>query len=151
MVDKSVEIKLSSERNPVDALVEAFAGAERSIDAAVYKFNLRTIFKALNEALDRGVAVRLVVDKWLIDCEKDGLIWQLAKKMGGATVRKWTGDKLHAKLAIIDDRHVLSGSYNWTKAAKKKNTELLLRFDDPASVGRFNKLFEDLWKDAEEL
>ena len=151
MADQSVEIKLSSERNPADALVEAFADAKQSIDASVYKFNLRKVFKALKEALDRGVAVRLVVDKWLIDCEKDGFTRKLAKKKGRATVRKWTGDKLHAKLVIIDDRHVLSGSYNWTKAAKKKNTELLLRFEDPASVGRFTKLFEDLWKDAEEL
>ena len=44
MTDRPVEIKLSSERNPVDALVEAFAGAERSIDAVVYKFNLSAIF-----------------------------------------------------------------------------------------------------------
>ncbi len=150
MADRSVEIKLSNECNPADALAEAFAEAERSIDAAVYKFSLCTIFKALEEALDRGVAVCLVVDKRLIDCETDGYTGKLANKKAGATVRKWIGDKLHAKFVIIDDRQVLSGSYNWTKSAEK-NTELLLRFDDPASVGRFTNLFKDLWNDAEEL
>jgi phosphatidylserine/phosphatidylglycerophosphate/cardiolipin synthase-like enzyme len=150
MADRSVEITLSSERKPVDALTEAFAAAERSIDAAVYKFSLRTVFVALEEALDRGVAVRLVVDKRLIDCETAGFAGRLAKKKGRVTVRKWPGDKLHAKLVIIDDRQVLSGSYNWSKSAEK-NTELLLCFDDSPSVGRFASLFEDLWKDAEEL
>jgi len=150
MADRSVEVTLSSERNPADALTEAFAGAERSIDAVVYKCSLSTIFKALEEALDRGVAVRLVVDKRLIDRETDGFVGKLAKKMFGATVRKWIGDKLHAKFVIIDDRQVLSGSYNWTKSAEK-NTELLLRFDDPTSVERFTILFEGLWKDADNV
>ena len=150
MVDRPVEITLSSERSPSDALTEAFAEAERSIDAAVYKFSLHSIFMALEDALDRGVAVRLVVDKRLIDCETDGFARRLARKKGRVTVRKWPGDKLHAKLVIVDDRRVLSGSYNWTKSAEK-NTELLLWFDDSPSVGRFAGLFEDLWKDAEEL
>ena len=150
MADQSVKVTLSNERNPADALTEAFAGAERSIDAAVYKFSLSTIFKALEEALDRGVAVRLVVDKRLIDRETDGYVWNLTKKKAGVTVRKWIGDKLHAKFVIIDDRQVLSGSYNWTKSAEK-NTELLLRFDDPASVERFTILFEGLWKDADNV
>ncbi len=150
MADQSVKVTLSDERNPADALTEAFAGAERRIDAAVYKFSLSTIFRALEEALDRGVAVRLVVDKRLIDRETDGFVGKLAEKKAGVTVRKWIGDKLHAKFVIIDDRQVLSGSYNWTKSAEK-NTELLLRFDDPASVERFTILFEGLWKDADNV
>lgn len=150
MADGLVEVTLSNERNPADALTQAFARAERSIDAVVYKFSLSTIFKALEEALDRGVAVRLVVDKKLIDRETDGFTAKLAKNKVGVTVRKWIGDKLHAKFVIIDDRQVLSGSYNWTKSAEK-NTELLLRFDDPASVARFTNLFKDLWKDADKV
>jgi phosphatidylserine/phosphatidylglycerophosphate/cardiolipin synthase-like enzyme len=151
MADQSVEIALSSERNPAEVLVEAFAKAERSIDAAVYKFNLRKVFKALEAALDRGVAVRLVVDRWLIDREEDGFALRLANNDRRATVKKWTGGKLHAKLVIIDDRQVLSGSYNWTKSAKRKNTELLLHFNDPATARRFTTLFETLWTDAEVL
>ena len=150
MADRSVKITLSSERKPSEALTAAFARAERSIDASVYKFSRRAIFKALEEALDRGVTVRLVVDKRQIDGESDGFAGELAKRNAGATVRKWIGDKLHAKLVIIDDRQVLSGSYNWTKSAEK-NTELLLCFDDRASVGCFINLFEELWEDAEEL
>ncbi len=150
MADRSVEINLSSKRSPGDALVKAFAKAERRIDAVVYKFNMPKTFKALEKALGRGVALRLVVDSWLIDDEKNGFTRKLAEEKG-AKVRKWTGGKLHVKLVIIDDRHVLSGSYNWTRAAKTTNTELLMRFDDPAIVGRFTKLFKDLWKGAEKL
>jgi phosphatidylserine/phosphatidylglycerophosphate/cardiolipin synthase-like enzyme len=150
MADRSVEIGLSSERNPADVLVDAFAKAERSIDAAVYKFNLRKVFEALKAALDRGVVVRLVVDKWLIEREADGFVRKLAENRKGAEVRTWTGGKLHAKLVVVDDRYVLSGSYNWTKSAAKKNTELLLRFADPADVRRFATVFETLWTDAEE-
>ena len=150
MADRSVEINLSSKRSPGDALVKAFAKAERRIDAVVYKFNMPKTFKALEKALGRGVALRLVVDSWLIDDEKNGFTRKLAEEKG-AKVRKWIDAKLHVKLVIIDDRHVLTGSYNWTRAAKKKNTEFLLRFDDQEIGGAFGKLFEDMWKSADRL
>ena len=151
MADRSVKIQLSGERNPAGALVEAIAGAVRCIDAVVYKFDLPEIFKAFEEALDRGIAVRLVVDKRLIDRDKKNGFTRMLAEKSGATVKKWTGGKLHAKFVIIDGRQVLSGSYNWTESAKERNTELLLCFDDEANVARFITLFNDLWTDPKAL
>lgn len=148
---RPIEIKLSSEINPVDTLKEGFAGAAKTIDAVVYKFNQPQIFKALKKALDRGVKVRLVVDSWLIDYEKKGFTWKLVKKKRGAKVKMWTSDKLHVKFVIIDGQDALFGSYNWTKSAKKKNTEMLLRTDNKKIVKPFTKMFKRLWKDAEKV
>lgn len=46
-------------------------------------------------------------------------------------VKEWTQGKLHAKLLIIDESSVLTGSYNWTKSAEGDNVELMLEFTAP--------------------
>jgi phosphatidylserine/phosphatidylglycerophosphate/cardiolipin synthase-like enzyme len=154
MTDQSVEIMLSSQRSPADALVDAFAKSKKSIDAVVYKFSDPEIFAALVAAVEGQdeVALRLLVDRRLIDGKRKkwGLAQKLAGLNGDVQVRKWSGHKLHAKFVIIDDRHVFSGSFNWTKGGRE-NTELLLDFDDPQSVLNFTYLFEDLWKDSKKL
>jgi len=153
MTDKPVEIKLSSQRNPADELVDAFAKSKQSIHAVVYKFSEPKIFEALMAAIEGkdAVAVRLVIDKQLLHRGKGaGFIQKLTDHKGNVKVRKWSGHKLHAKFVIIDNQRVFSGSYNWTKGGQQ-NTELLLDFDDPAGVGRFAKLFKDLWKGAKKL
>jgi len=153
MTDQSVDIKLSSQRNPADELVDAFAKAKQSIHAVVYKFSEPKIFDALMAAIEGkdAVEVRLVIDRKLLHRNKGaGFIQALIDHKGDVKVRKWSGQKLHAKFVIIDNQRVFSGSYNWTKGGQE-NTELLLDFDDPASVGRFAELFKGVWKGAKKL
>ena len=148
-----VEINLSCGKahNPSEEIAGAFVASKRSIDAVVYKFDDIDIYNALETAIRNGVVVRIVFDKTLVKKDEKGFIRKLAKQRKGVSVRKWPRKKMHAKFAVIDSRCVLSGSYNWSESAKKKNTELVLRFEDAESVVRFGNLFEKLWKNAEEL
>ena len=54
--------------------------------------------------------------------------------------------KLHAKCLIIDRQRVLSGSFNWTDSAAERNIELLISFQNSATVKDFTALFERLWE-----
>ena len=49
----------------------------------------------------------------------------------------------HNKFAIFDDKHVVSGSYNWTSNASQHNSENCLFFDQPQK--EYSKRFEYLW------
>lgn len=48
----------------------------------------------------------------------------------------------HNKVMIIDDRIVITGSFNFTKAAEEKNAENLLIIDSPALAAKYVANFE---------
>ena len=54
---------------------------------------------------------------------------------------------MHNKFAIIDNRILLTGSYNWTFSANHRNDENLMVIDDPEIIARYQNQFEKLWFD----
>lgn len=49
----------------------------------------------------------------------------------------------HNKFAVFDNRHMVTGSYNWTTAATKYNSENCIFLTTPAQ--EYSKRFEYLW------
>jgi len=116
----------------------------------VYKFDNKTILKAIEQAVARGVTVRLLVDG--SEAKRKRSQAQDAKK-AGAEVRRWKPKKgkLHAKCLIIDGSRVLTGSFNWTDSASESNVELLLFSDDAPVAQEFQEVFERLWEQGKPL
>jgi len=54
---------------------------------------------------------------------------------------------MHNKFAIIDNRILLTGSYNWTFSANHRNDENLMVINDPVVISRYQNYFEKLWFD----
>jgi len=53
---------------------------------------------------------------------------------------------MHNKYAVIDGKTVITGSFNWTVSAEKRNDENLLVIKRlPALVEAYEKNFEKLW------
>ena len=59
------------------------------------------------------------------------------------------GDKLHHKLAVIDDRTVITGSFNWSPSAAHQNDEVLLLIHSPLVAAHFTREMDRLWKGAD--
>ena len=53
---------------------------------------------------------------------------------------------MHNKFAVIDDSHLITGSFNWTVQAGKSNQENVLVVDQPYFIEKYNTEFESLWK-----
>ncbi len=53
---------------------------------------------------------------------------------------------MHNKFVVIDDSHLITGSFNWTVQAGKTNQENLLVVDNPYYIEKYNTEFEALWK-----
>lgn len=121
-------------------LIDSINSAKTEILACVYKFNNETIITALEQALYRGVKVSIISD--YKKNENSKFMNQLVKS--GAQVLFWNKQqKLHAKFTIIDDNHVLTGSFNWT-ISKRHKVDLIISLYDGTSIANFKSLFNEL-------
>lgn len=52
---------------------------------------------------------------------------------------------MHHKFAVFDDALLVSGSYNWTRAAAEHNKENLIITRNRGLMSKFARVFEQLW------
>jgi phosphatidylserine/phosphatidylglycerophosphate/cardiolipin synthase-like enzyme len=107
-----------------DALVRELATAKVSVYVQAYSFTSAPIARALANAAARGVKLGVVLDKS-----------NLTGKYGMADFLVHHGIKpridsahaiAHNKVIIIDEAVVITGSFNFTRAAEERNAENLL-------------------------
>lgn len=56
---------------------------------------------------------------------------------------------LHHKFAVIDNKKVITGSFNWSPSAAHTNDETLLMIDSPLLAKHFTREMDRLWRGAE--
>jgi len=59
------------------------------------------------------------------------------------------GDRLHHKFAVIDNKTVITGSFNWSPSAAHTNDETLLVIHSPQLAQHFTREMDRLWDSAE--
>ena len=121
-----------------------------SIDAALYRFNHPGLAQALEEAAQRGVRVRLLVDgnKYKESRTTQELLSGAIIPFRLAFGRQGRGSKMHHKFVILDQQTVLTGSYNWTLESEDENHENLLILREAHPVEDYTREFEALWSGA---
>ena len=137
------------------AIVEAIGGAKQQVLVQAYLLTAKKISVALIEAHRRGVDVRVLVDGDQLDKAKTSKAHDLVK--AGIPVWKETKyQNAHNKLILIDagteDALVLTGSYNFTWTAQRKNAEnLLILRRNPALAARYAANWQRHRNEAMEL
>jgi phosphatidylserine/phosphatidylglycerophosphate/cardiolipin synthase-like enzyme len=126
--------------NCTDAIVKALGDAKRSMLVQAYSFTAAPIAKALLDAHKRGVQVQVILDKSQ-GTEKYSSADFLANQ-GVPTMIDANHAIAHNKVMIIDDETVLTGSFNFTKAAQEKNAENLLIIRGPTLAVQYTKNWE---------
>ena len=140
--------------------------AKVSVDAVIYLVHLpadarpgqpvRRILDHLAATRRRGIIVRVLFDGSaplgapLGESEvKPNLPAAQALRAADVDVR-WDEDDrtTHAKAVVVDGRHCLIGSGNWTAAALRTNRELNVYLDSPAVAKQFAGVFDPAWKTA---
>lgn len=120
----STQVYFSPNGGVQDAVVKEISNAKKSIFVQAYSFTNQPIAKALVEAQRRGVSVFVILDKSN----------RTAKYSAGDFtdhfgIDTYIDDKhaiAHNKIMIIDKETVITGSFNFTKAAETSNAENLL-------------------------
>lgn len=106
------------------AIVDQLDNAKSEILIQAYSFTSAPIAKALVNAHKRGVHVEIILDK--SNRSKKYSAGDFTAHMGVATYIESKHAIAHSKIIIIDKETVITGSFNFTKAAEEKNAENLL-------------------------
>lgn len=99
--------------------------AEKSLKVAMFTWTRFDLAQEVIDAKQRGVDVQVIIDQHS-GCGVSAKVVEYLRK-GGIPVRLSTGGKLlHHKFMIIDDKVLVNGSANWTKAAFIQNDDCFM-------------------------
>ncbi|MCG2790523.1 MAG: phospholipase D-like domain-containing protein [Actinomycetia bacterium] len=137
------EVYFSLSDNPQKEIIKNINQAQAFINIAMYVFTDKELALPLVDAQERGVKVRVYLDKEQVDYQYSQSSFLVQK---GIKTRISTNNYImHHKFAIIDNRILLTGSYNWTFSANHRNDENLMVIDDPEIIKIFQNQFINLW------
>ena len=132
----------------IDERLVAFMGtAQRSLDVAIYDFDLQNVAEAMAGARGRGVAVRMVTDSDTLE-NKDAAIQRaigIVRRASIPIVEDKRSPIMHHKFAVVDGQAVLTGSWNFTTGDtyRLNNNAVIMRLPQVAAnfTGEFEKMF----------
>lgn len=120
----SASLYFSPNGNCTQAIVSEVDSAKKEVLVQAYSFTSATIAQSLLNAKKRGVTVRVILDK-----SQSTTQYSVATLLYNQGVPVYI-DSVHAiahdKIMIIDRKLVITGSFNFTKAAESNNAENVL-------------------------
>ena len=131
-----------------------FTHAHKSIKIAMYSFTNKKIAKALKIVSKHNIKIEIIADKKEAEYKRS-VIKNLALikninifLLHGKQYKKRGYGKLHAKIAIIDNKYLITGSANYTYSAFFKNYEYIIIHEDKNLIDKFNNFFYELKQKA---
>ena len=160
--------RLSDPNHGLALIASTLAQAQKSLDLALFVFSAQSLTETIAALQQRGVRLRLLADPGFASrsfsevldllgialadhhCKLEAGNQPLKQAAEGVGIpRLARGDKLHHKLAIVDARTVITGSFNWSPSAAHQNDEVLMVIHSPQLAAHFTREMDRLWKGAE--
>lgn len=133
--DASFQICFTPGQNCTQEIVDTINQAQHSILVQAYSFTSHPIGNALVNATRRGVNVSIILDKSNLDQSHNS-----AEFFAWKRIPVWVDEEqgiAHNKVMVLDNTSVITGSFNFTKAAQDKNAENVLIIHDPLIAKRY--------------
>lgn len=109
-------------------IAQQIKDAKHSIFMQAYSLTSIPIITGLVKAKSRGLTVRVILDRSHLSEEMDAL--NTLTKAGIEVIIDKMAGIAHNKVIVIDKRKVITGSFNFTKAADYRNAENLLLIEN---------------------
>jgi len=143
----SIEVAFSPNEGSEHLVIKVIDSAKTSLDLLSYSFTSVPVVEALVRARHRGVVVRLVADeKDNISADRSGKAKAAlgALASAGAEVRTIRVYAIHHdKVIIADHQTVELGSFNYSDAAARRNSEnVLVNWGNPKLAEVYLKHFQ---------
>jgi phosphatidylserine/phosphatidylglycerophosphate/cardiolipin synthase-like enzyme len=143
-------------QNGIDQrVVQAIDLANQKVDVASFDFNLPSVTQALVRAAQRGVLVRVVVDRQNGNQElkaslsPTGKTYKTLTELRKAKIKIVDGGRsnglMHDKIVLIDDQLVFIGSWNLSYNDTFRNNNNLLEISDPQIVQNYQAKFDEMF------
>lgn len=130
------------------AIVRTIDASEREVLVQAYGFTHNGIAQALLRAQARGVQVRVLLDEKSDNTNRYVLgLFEQAQ----LTVRRDGRHAIaHNKVMVIDDKIVITGSFNFTNAAETRNAENFLILKSVELAQAYKAQWEQHWAHGRE-
>ena len=122
-------------------IIDKIKDAKKSIYINAYSFTDVATTKALINAKQHGINVEAILDKSNTTSKYSGLSSLLYYKIPVKIDYKVS--IAHNKVMIIDDKYVITGSYNFSNSAQVRNSENLLILDSSDLADKYMLNYKD--------
>ncbi|GAN32708.1 MAG: hypothetical protein DYG83_01620 [Candidatus Brocadia sp. AMX2] len=127
-------------------ILHAIEGCEESIDIAVLDITSNDIVSALIKAQERGVHVRIVVDKK--SALTKGPLSSLSKNKNFAIKALIQKGRMHNNFAIFDSKLLATGTYYWNEDAGRFNRYNTIFTDETRVLVKYQREFDRLFHEG---
>ena len=140
--------RVENRRGGLDVrLVSLIDATQKTLDVAIYDFDLQNVAQAMARAKQRGVAVRMVTDSDTLN-QRDAAVQAALKTVRDAAIPIVDDQRraiMHHKFVVSDGVTVLTGSWNFTTGDtyRLNNNVAILRSPELAAnyANEFEKMF----------
>ncbi len=137
----SWQVYFSPEGGCTQAIVDAIKGAKQQVVVQAYEMTSPRIKSALVAAHKRGIQVKAIFDP-----EATSVTRSMVSELSAGGIPVFIDNfhrpgLAHNKVMVIDHIVVITGSFNFTKAAETRNAENLLVIHDPALAAAYEHNF----------
>jgi len=141
-----VEYAFSPGRQCASLVIKWIQKSNSTIHVLIYSFTLDNIRDALIQAKNRGIDVKIVVEK--SQSTGQGAEYATLKSLGFNIRLDSNSGDMHDKVAIIDGHIILTGSFNWSAAGNEQNNENLVVLDNASWAAAFEAQFQQIYNVA---
>ena len=141
-----VQVAFSPDSNITDEVAEVIAGARHSVEFLAFAFTSDPIAEAVIAAHERGVRVRGVMESR--NAHGTGAEFDRLRSAGVVVLEDGNCYVMHHKVFVVDGRHVVTGSFNWSAQAQSSNDENVIIVDNAWFARRYQDEFERIYEQA---
>ncbi|KAI8331906.1 hypothetical protein BC941DRAFT_505563 [Chlamydoabsidia padenii] len=126
----------------------ALSMAQKTLHIAVFSLTDNKTANVLIDAKERGVDVKIVTDNDQLE-GKGADVRRLNEEYGIPFKTDNSDQFMHNKFAVIDERIVITGSFNWSIGARFKNKENVIITNIPSLAHAYEEEFGRLWHELQ--
>jgi phosphatidylserine/phosphatidylglycerophosphate/cardiolipin synthase-like enzyme len=123
-------------------LINLISQARKSVYVAIYSFTRDGLARALIDAKNRGVEVKIIIEEE--NAYGQGSDYRMLKEAGVDIRLDGNPALMHHKFMVVDGEIIVTGSYNWSTAAEDRNDENFVVIRDRSVAERFIQEFNRL-------
>jgi phosphatidylserine/phosphatidylglycerophosphate/cardiolipin synthase-like enzyme len=143
-----LQVYFSAEDDVMTRIIPYVRGAQSSIRFFAFSFTDQPLAQAMIDRAGTGVDVAGVFEKVGSETESSQLRTLYCAKLPA----RQDGNPrfLHDKVIVVDNRYVITGSFNFSANATESNDENVIIIDNPQIASLYMQEFERIWNIATE-
>ncbi len=145
LLESGIKVYFSLHHNPEEAIIQELEKAKESIYFALFTFTSQEIAQAIIHKFAENIEIKGILEK-----NQDGPFSRFHSLKRLRVPVRWDRNFyfMHHKFFIIDQKIVITGSFNPTWSANYRNRENLIIIYSPSLASQYQEEFNRLWKES---